>query len=165
MKPYPLFLDIEASSLTGWPIEIGLSQPGSIGIDTWSSLIRPRPDWSDADWAPEAERVHGIGRARLQSAPPADLVRKAVEARIQTVMISDCPAFDGKWLAMLLGRKVPLIDFDLAVIREFGASALALSRVSLDRIPHPHRAGPDAEAMAQVWLELSAAFPRVRAWF
>lgn len=160
MKPYPLFLDIEASSLTGWPIEIGLSQPGSVGIDTWSSLIHPRPDWRDADWDPDAEKVHGIARQRLQSAPPADLVREAVEERMQAVMVSDCPEFDGKWLAMLLGRTVPLIDFELAVFREFGVAALALAGPALKRVPRPHRAGPDAEAMAQVWLELSAAFPR-----
>ena len=153
----PVFLDIEASSLSGWPIEIGLSRLGPIGIETWSCLIHPRPGWSEADWDPRSAEIHGIARDRLHTAPAAEIVAKAVEARLGAHVISDCPEFDGKWLRMLLRRPVQLLHFDDAVRDIFGTKALNHAMDALASHPHPHRAGPDAESMAQVWLELTQA--------
>ncbi|ADE85035.1 3'-5' exonuclease [Rhodobacter capsulatus] len=151
----PIFIDIEASSLTGWPIEIGLSRLSSLGIETWSCLIHPRPGWSEADWDPRSAEIHGIAREQLHTAPAAEIVAEAVEARLGAHVLSDCPEFDGKWLTMLLRRPVQLLHFDDAVSDTFGAEALGRAQDLLATLPHPHRAGPDAEAMAQVWLELT----------
>ena len=150
----PIFIDIEASSLTGWPIEIGLSRLGPIGIETWSCLIQPRPGWREADWDPRSAEIHGIAREQLHTAPAADMVAEAVEARLGAHVLSDCPEFDGKWLTMLLRRPVQLLHFDDAVRETFGPEALGRAQDLLASLPHPHRAGPDAEAMAQAWLDL-----------
>ncbi|MFD2174323.1 hypothetical protein [Rhodobacter lacus] len=150
----PIFIDIEASSLTGWPIEIGMSRLAPIGIETWSCLIQPRPGWREADWDPRSAEIHGIAREQLHTAPAAEIVAEAVEARLGGHVLSDCPEFDGKWLTMLLRRPVNLMHFDDAVCETFGAEALSRAQDLLATLPHPHRAGPDAEAMAQAWLYL-----------
>ena len=52
-------LDFEASSLSeaSWPIEIGLSWLDHGEVRTWSSLIRPAPDWAIDDWSPQSASV------------------------------------------------------------------------------------------------------------
>jgi len=46
-------LDFEASSLSqdSWPIEVGLSWLAGGEVQTWSTLIRPAPDWNLSEWA------------------------------------------------------------------------------------------------------------------
>ncbi|WP_444464359.1 hypothetical protein [Rhodobacter capsulatus] len=93
------------------------------------------------------------------AADAAPVVERIREGTLKGVsvgphLLSDCPEFDGKWLAMLLRRPVQLLHFDDAVSGTFGAEALPQALHLLGTLPHPHRAGPDAEAMAQVWLEL-----------
>jgi hypothetical protein len=66
-----------------------------------SHLIRPEPAWTD--WSPQSEHVHGISRSwLLQRGKPADWVaRRALTALTGAILVSDNPAFDAYWLAML----------------------------------------------------------------
>ncbi|MCW3783012.1 3'-5' exonuclease [Defluviimonas salinarum] len=77
------FIDFEASGLSAgsWPIEVGLSRFGDgTGITTWSSLVRPEPDWSLDDWSKAAEGVHGLSLGSLADAPRATSFSASVAA-------------------------------------------------------------------------------------
>lgn len=54
----PSFLDCEASSLDGYPIEVAISTADG---ESRSWLIRPTWRWTD--WSPKAERLHGMSHA------------------------------------------------------------------------------------------------------
>ena len=97
----PLFIDVEASSLSGqgYPIEVAwLDERGAGG----SHLIYPMPTWRE--WSSDSQAVHGIGRQKLldfgQQAPV--VARLLSEAAAGCTVFSDAPVADARWLAMLL---------------------------------------------------------------
>lgn len=112
-----LFLDIEASSLSGtsYPIEVGWVHEDGQGE---SHLVRPESTWTD--WDPAAEKLHGITRAQLcESGMPATEVAQRLVACLGSdgcALVSDSPQTDGVWLGRLMmvaGRQpLPLLDFD-----------------------------------------------------
>jgi len=150
-----LILDLEASGLGpgSWPIEVGLSWVEEGEVRSWSSLIRPEPDWDEEAWDPMAEEVHGIGRDRLADAPSAWVVAEELLGRLAgRPAYSDAPEFDGRWLRRLLDAHpteagVRLLDFDQAVGAVCGARGADWAYERLERTRTPHRAGPDAARM------------------
>jgi len=96
-----VFLDFEASGLgrQSFPIEVGwVFEDGR----EEGHLIRPAPGWEE--WDPDAERVHGIPRDRLErEGTPHDAVaRRMVEVLTGHDLLASAPSWDGGWLSRLL---------------------------------------------------------------
>lgn len=153
-------LDFEASSIDGWPIEVGVSQTVGSTVQTWSLLIRPAPNWSDVEWSAAAQRVHGICRRQLDLALDAgEVVRQLMQHIGGRLVLSDAPNYDGRWLKRLFsatGRTdfPALHDFHAAINDIFmdNPEALDWAYEYLRRHPAPHRAGPDAERLLRALL-------------
>lgn len=154
-------IDFEASSLSAfsYPIEVGLSWLEGQNVQTWSSLIRPHPNWNPNDWAPESELVHGIPMSSLLDAPAADAVAKQLRAVIgDRVLVSDAPKFDEQWLDRLLwtngdgsDRGLVVHDFNKLNSLMFEGMALDMLYEHLKRKRPPHRAGADSARLASAW--------------
>ncbi|MCW3781562.1 3'-5' exonuclease [Defluviimonas salinarum] len=147
-----IFLDFEAASLQGWPVEIGLSWLAEGKVRTWASLIRPRPDWSDDLWDPAAEKIHGICRAMLDEAPSADQIAAEVLSRISDrILVSDAPEFDARWLEWLTGERIEVELFGVFAFKTVSSRGLPPLFDRLARLKVPHRAGPDSARLAKAW--------------
>lgn len=152
-------LDFEASSLSleSWPIEIGISWLQEGRIQTWSSLIRPAPEWEISDWSARSATVHGIAREDLLDAPTASAVVNDFFSKLpRKLLVSDAPEFEARWLARLLTAAgyvdVPQIaDYHDVSYKQFSGLALDMLYESLSRYPAPHRAGPDSARLAKAW--------------
>lgn len=150
-----VILDLEASGLGrgSWPIEVGLAWVEDGEIKTWSSLIRPEPDWHMDAWDPVAEEIHGISLEELRAAPSASSVAQDLLARLAgRPVYSDAPEFDGRWLRRLLDAApdvagVRVLDYDTAVVGLCGEHGANWAYEYLSRTRTPHRAGPDAARM------------------
>lgn len=155
-----LIVDLEASGLGpgSWPIEVGLAWFEEGEVRTWSSLIRPEPDWDPDAWDPVAEEIHGISREELSLAPTAWAVATDLLARIAgRDVFSDAPEHDGRWVRRLLDAQpapagVRILDFDQAVGAVCGGRGSDWAYERLERTRTPHRAGPDAERMLRAIL-------------
>lgn len=98
-----IFVDIEASSLhDGYPIEVAWCAADlSVGA---SYLIHPAdwPHW--LRWDPGAEALHGLSAEVLErdGLPPV-VVAAALQRDLQpaTVVVSDSPGYDRRWLRQL----------------------------------------------------------------
>jgi hypothetical protein len=102
MAPLPIFIDLEASSLSSasYPIEVAWNDPdGTIE----AHLISPAhiPHWTD--WSEKAEQLHGISRAALLTSgkPPPWICRRLNHQLAGTMVYSDEPNYDGMWLTAL----------------------------------------------------------------
>ena len=99
----PIFYDCEASSLAGFPIEVGWAYVDvpSMQIKSEAYLIRP-PDhwWSKSIWDPEAEKLHKIPPQTLfqDGHPPREVAGRMNEALRDRQLYSDNPAYDEPWL-------------------------------------------------------------------
>jgi len=155
-----LIIDFEASGIGpfSWPIEVGLAWVEAGEVRSWSSLIRPEPDWSLDDWDPIAEEVHRIPRRELDRAPAAWSVAEELLRRVAgRPVFSDAPERDGRWARRLLDAQpretgLRVLDFDLAVWAVCGARGADWAYERLERVRTPHRAGPDAERMLRAIL-------------
>ena len=155
----PVFLDFEAASQTGWPIEIGWAEIVSGEIVAESHLIRPEPDWDEAEWDEIAAEIHGIAFERLyREGRPASLVADRAAAALRgRLLVSDAAETDAAWLARLMeahgeARDWPVLDL-LALERRMEAPARARLRAHVAAAgPAPHRAGEDAARLAGAWL-------------
>jgi hypothetical protein len=107
MDPLPIFIDLEASSLSSasYPIEIAWNTPDGT-IEAY--LISPAriPHWTD--WSEKAEQLHGISRAALRTSgkPPSWICRRMNHQLAGTVVYSDDPEYDQMWLATLFAVSV-----------------------------------------------------------
>jgi DNA polymerase III subunit epsilon len=153
MKPI-LFLDFEASSLSAasWPIEIGWSVLREDEIVTNSTLIRPRPSWTD--WSEASAAIHGIRREDLDVAPEADVVAVRTDAFGSYSVVSDNSAWEQRWLDRLReGRpSIPVSDLHLVAADRLGPRAVDWMYERLERRRVPHRAGPDSRRLAEAYL-------------
>ena len=155
-----IFMDFEASGLgpQSWPIEIGLSWIEGGAVKTWSSLIRPEPDWDMEAWDPVSARVHGIPLDQLAKAPAAGLVAAEAAKRISgKTVCSDAPKHDERWARRLFlegAQPVSLRIFDIYSAFEHVLSEAGMDHAheKLARLPAPHRAGPDAGRYARALL-------------
>lgn len=156
-------IDFEASSLdeNSFPIEVGVAEFCDGAIDSWSSLIQPTAEWMRRDaWSARSERVHGISRDLLASAPSAKDVLTELNERLGDCffLYSDNAEYDRRWLAEL-AKAARLratfccvdiharIDRDPAVRERFTAFLAAN--------PAPHRAEPDAIRLVRAFLAAS----------
>lgn len=104
------FLDFEASSMSGYPIEIGwalVDRCSGALLGSEAHLIRPVEEWlsDDSLWDWRAEALHGIARSTLlEQGQPADVVaERALEVLGQPdVLVVADSVFDGRWLRNLL---------------------------------------------------------------
>jgi DNA polymerase III epsilon subunit-like protein len=155
------FLDFEASSLDpdSWPIEVGLSWiDHNLEVQTYHSLIKPVPEWSEHAWSPASAAVHNIPRRALDEAPDvtevAEGLLKVLGGRIA---LSDAPPFERHWLDILFTAasvtdQVTIEGFDAITLGAFSSHALDHLYEHLDRRKAPHRAGPDSARCANAWL-------------
>ncbi|OOY22471.1 hypothetical protein BMI91_19510 [Thioclava sediminum] len=156
-----MFIDFEASSLSpnSWPIEVGLSWIIDGEVETWSSLIKPHPRWPADDWSARSEGVHRISRDELDDAPTCWAVANELLPRIRgKVLVSDYTHGDQRWLDRLLttaGIDGPMPRLDALVVvafARFEGLKLDLLYERLERLPIPHRAGPDSARLAKAVL-------------
>ena len=165
MKTIPFhrfaFLDFEASSLhlDSWPIEVGLSWiDHNLEVQTFESLIRPEPDWSEDAWSQSSALVHNIPRRDLDTAPDARSVAgNLLEALHGRLALSDAPQFEQHWLNQLflaagVTDHVQIEDFEATTLAAFSPLALDYLYERLERIKAPHRAGADSARFAKGWL-------------
>ncbi len=161
----PLFLDFEASCLPcdgrSFPIEVALAD-GHGYVRSW--LIRPAPQWADWRWTEEAERLHGISRARIaREGEEAATVMAALNALCAGRAVYADHDFDRRWLATLAEAAGVPAAFRLHHISEWidprqpSDSALLSALAVADRkIAHRHRAAWDAQWLAALALALDA---------
>ena len=155
-----LFLDFEACALgpASWPIELGLAQVVGRDVRVTSRLIRPHADWPLDAWSAESQAVHGLTLTELERAShAAEVALWAAELIADRTLVADAPEYDQRWLHRLLaiapGTPRPTVrDFDAVVAARMEPAALLRVYAALDRIPTPHRAGPDAARLARAWL-------------
>ncbi|MGY4801340.1 hypothetical protein [Teichococcus aerofrigidensis] len=157
-----VFLDFEASSLGGWPVEVGLawfdpSAPAE-GFLSVSFLLRPEPDWDEVDWDPLAAVVHGIAldNLRREGTPAPEAARAVARLVAGRTLMSDAADFDSALLLRLfeaMPEAAPDVRvLDLAgLLRRLEPEAVALYDATLAATPTPHRAGPDALRLARAW--------------
>jgi hypothetical protein len=171
------FLDIEASGLDGYPIEIGWAIPdiGAGRMVVRSMLLRPPSAWNIAEcWDEAAEKLHRISiddLARDGQGPDAILL--AMNAELAGYRLAtDAPAWDVAWLRHLVEASAYEPAFEIApqnaltligeAARARGWSpegfAKAISGLEAD-YPHTHRAGPDAARLAALWLAANQSPP------
>lgn len=160
----PVFYDIEASGLDGFPIEIGWAQadPASGTILSEGHLIRPPADWDvRGTWDPSAASRHRITLDELGRAgrPVWEIARRMNESLGGTELFADSP-FDEQWLRQLFEAAGIDAEFsvrrtDPAVLIERlagdPASYANANREAFRIAPPTHRAEADARHWAVLW--------------
>jgi hypothetical protein len=156
-----IFLDIEASAIGGYPIEVGwaIVDWTARTTETGSFLIRPSERWVvDLPWHDEAERLHGIPLARVlrEGLGVAEAARRLNALFAGLTLYSDAPWADGAWLDLLFEAAEEDCRFELANIteafrlvplrKETGAPMLIQVQ------PPAHRAAADAARWAAILL-------------
>ncbi|MBF0380779.1 MAG: hypothetical protein HQL69_07165 [Magnetococcales bacterium] len=154
-----LILDIEATGLQedSYPIEIAYGDP----LESWvtSSLIRPHKNWEKVAWDQQTELITGISLKLLQCAPLAVEVAKNVAKDLAQadLILSDAPAWDGRWLHHLLQLnptpvKITIKDFR-TTINELNPLRRYLSTYKCLNIydKSEHRAGADVIRLLRVY--------------
>lgn len=157
---YPIAaIDFEATALTltSYPIEVGLAiahGPDS-EIEEWSSLILPPAAWDiDAEWDPDAEKLHGIRRRDLRSGKSPGEAMQTLNRMTAGIAIVWCDGghYDAHWLATLAAAEGVNPAFTLgdagALFRDDPTSAERLRQHVRDGGAR-HRAGPDAARICE----------------
>lgn len=98
----PWFIDIEASALDGYPVQIAYG----CSVDQIKSfIIEPFPEWvEDADrWSEDAFECHGFTPAYLRKhGQPASHVAAQVSSDLcNKTVYTDAPGYDEHWLGLL----------------------------------------------------------------
>lgn len=154
----PSFLDFEASSFDGYPIEVAISTADG-EILSW--LIRPAPGWTD--WSPKAETLHGISREMLvlDGTGVRDVARQLNLALADRVAYSDSPEFDGRWCRELFEAAGEEMLFSIghagAVIPDVPRRNAKIEREARRRAGPPHRAGRDVAFLVELYRLATAA--------
>lgn len=164
-RPRPLlFLDIEASSLAphSWPVEVGWAWIEGGLVESRSVVVAPRPSWCDSAWSEEAEAIHGLSRARLESGRAADAVAALTDAFADRHVVSDNPSWDQLWLDRLREGRARIAVHPVAALVRAGLDAAAANAFTLAllRSPAPHRAAGDAGRLARAWAAATRVQPR-----
>lgn len=167
---YPLAVigfEISALTLESFPIEVGIAQVADVDcpVVSWSSLIAPAPEWDmQAQWDPDAQRVHGISPWQLRDgSDPAYVMRELNRrARDSETVFFDGGRYDAHWLRTLATAAGIEPEFALGDISKL-LSQHRTAKVTFDRelrrSPPLHRAGRDAHrlccALAQAFENYS----------
>lgn len=155
-----IFLDFEASSLQdkSWPIELGICWlDNREKLRTDSKLIKPHSDWPLSAWSEASQRIHGIGLQELETADQAtDVARWAIERLSGSLLLSDAPDFDLRWLNRLLATVDACDALKIESIQEHAAArftggALGMFFRAYTSSRFTHRAAADALRLGQAW--------------
>lgn len=150
-------VDFEASCLPGggrrsYPIEVAAGVPETKEVRSW--LIRPELTWLDAwDWHAEAEQLHRLTPEYLlaHGLPRAQVARELQAFIGDREVVSDNPAAEGWWLAVLFSEERPRSVGWLSLLYEAitagsktGHDAYRRAEIYAYRVAPPtHRAGDD----------------------
>ena len=164
-----VFLDFEASSLSddSFPVEVAwFFEDGR----SRAHLLRPVAGWTD--WSAEAERIHGLSRARLETegASVEAVAREMVDTLTGHRLYASAPSWDGKWLSVLLrGAGLPrhalrlgksddaFLEAARAELGDDDAAALVAKIVGETEPGVPaHRALADATLELERWRRVRA---------
>jgi hypothetical protein len=155
-------IDFEASSFTGWPIEVGWMREGDTAPK--SMLIKPHASWSMDEWDEKAGSVHGIAIETLEREGTDVLdVYDALLAELSgCVVVSDASEYDQWWLQRLCDAAGWPTPFDIdspsivlpgiatrAGIGVHVAVARYIAATHSNGVLIEHRAGPDAARLMQ----------------
>lgn len=159
-----IFLDIEASGLQGYPIEIGLAfVTAKRTIVTHSMLIR-HDEWlnDETRWDECAESLHGITRDQLRHCgrPPQEVIGWLLSHVSGHIVLVDSN-YDQLWLNELFAAtgRSEITEFHLAGMPfcfhgpEIDPEKLDVLADIFNAEQHPHRAAPDAARWAQLYID------------
>lgn len=172
----PVFIDFEASSLSGfsYPIEVAW---GSSVEDIRSCLISPSQCHDCIDWDDDSELLHGLSRRQLlEQGVPMDRVCDLLnDALLGRQVFSDANVYDNLWLEKLFyaagkgqpGFRIRHIDellcerlAPLMVRRQELIEALEeLRRAARSKIARQHRAGWDVRFLIELWDMVCRRWP------
>jgi hypothetical protein len=157
----PVFYALEASSLAGWPIEIGWAEPdpGSGLIFSESYFIRPPFDWDvRGSWDGRIAARHRIAPDNLWRAgrPVSEIARRMNQTLDGRELFSDYPFAEcwlrklfeaaGLWPKFIVRKGVHPIDLLHPFLNE--STTYSKAKTKARRIAPPiHR----AEAVARHW--------------
>lgn len=166
-KMSPVFYDIEASALNGFPIEIGWAQVNEIGhVVSESYLIRPVSSWDlKGNWDDNAEKLHGISKKLLlKNGIAVDEVAARMNNALRNRELFSDSGFDEAWLQQIFDETALTPSFivrrtSCEVIIRNRATQLGTSGKSLRKLQHEasqlspirHRAEADACYWATIW--------------
>lgn len=172
----PVFIDFEASSLSGYsyPIEVAW---GSRVDDIHSCLISPAECHDCIDWDEDSELLHGLTRRQLfehgvSMGRVCDLLD---EALVDRQVFSDANRYDNFWLEklyhaagkgrprflirhvdeLLCERLEPMMDHR----QELAAALEQLRRAAREKVPKRHRAGWDVRFLIELWDMVCRRWP------
>jgi hypothetical protein len=166
-------IDFEASCLPSfgrsWPIEVGVCDVDDGRV--WSWLIRPPTGWK-MGWDPQAESKHGISRERLEAEgiDAASVYANLIDLTPRYRLLSDSDLDQG-WvdtLAAAIGKPSPfVIDNARDLYDQLSGAGPFLEwsdvheaeQVAHRRFPTVHRAGADAQRLAEVIRQLRQMKP------
>jgi len=163
----PVFYDIEASSLDGYPIEVGWAQVTSaLAIESEGHLIH-HSGWNlSARWSKRAESIHHIPMAEVKTRgePPYKIANRMNAALAGRELFADS-AYDENWLRLMFDAAgfEPVFTIrrmlaDLLIAQRAAAVSIpaevfkVLLAKAGDTIPRTHRAEQDARHLAAQWL-------------
>jgi hypothetical protein len=164
-------LDFEASCYPdagkSFPVEVAVCRVADGETRSW--LIRPHDSWAEWSWDPGAEAVHHLSRERLEreGRPVQEVLDELTAAADGLAVVSDSRS-DDVWLRVLADaadRPVPfaiasftrlLKDLAPADPDRFRARCKLIETQALALHPEQHRAGPDAQRLAEM-IRLTAS--------
>ena len=148
----PSFLDFEASSLEGYPIEVAISTADG-RVRSW--LIRRTWRWTD--WSTKVEALHGISREMLarDGVPVRDVAQQLNEALADGVVYSDSPEYDGWWCRQLFEAAGEEMRFRMGhvglLIPDVPGCNAAIESEARQRAGPPHRAARDVAYLVELY--------------
>lgn len=162
---FPVFIDIEASSLSkeSYPIEVAWNNPDG---EILSYLINPYSIEEWQDWSEESEKAHGIQREDLYSigVEPEIIVEKLNKCLCDQDVYSDAINHDTKWLDRLfsctkMSRMFNIRDFSMLIPNEIrgggfpgGGIIYDYQELARQRAGVPaHRAGNDVKYLIELY--------------
>lgn len=99
-----LFLDIKASAVDGWPVEIAWAAADLQAGESW--LVRPVAEWDDLPWSAEAEALHGLTPERLEAdgTDPRRIAARLSEDLAGCRVVCEAPEAVRGWLQALFDQ-------------------------------------------------------------
>jgi hypothetical protein len=166
----PVFYDIEASSLEGFPIEIGWARAdlASGTIVSEGHLIRPPHDWDvRGTWDQSAASHHRIALDELWwlGRPVFEIARRMNKSLGGSELFADSP-FDAPWLHQLFEAAGIETEFSvratdpsvfIGALARDRAAYIEAKRKALRIAPPNHRAETDARHWAVLWAMIARA--------
>ena len=161
----PAVMDIEASGFgrDSYPVEIGFVLPDG---QTWCTLIRPAPDWTD--WDPAAEKVHRIALATVirHGRDVLEVATQLNERLAGLTIYCDGWVQDCAWLDLLFEAAGLTPSFKLdnlrALLTEQEAAFWGVVKTQITaemRLPR-HRASSGAKILQRTLMRLRMPLPQ-----